>query len=139
LVIVLMIGSVILGIGSRQYSRLANQRAVTNARNAVISSSFRARSEAVRSGQLVYMRILPDSGSHGLVKVNTATGTVLHTLDAGDYGAQMLSNELKLCYTARGYALPGCSTPSDQMVGFVRGADTAAAVVTPLGQVRRWQ
>lgn len=132
---VLMIGAIIMGVGSREYSQLANERAVGNARDALILTAYRARSEAMRSGSIVHMRVRPDSG---LVRVSTASGQLLHTLDAAAYGTTMVGGPMSVCYTARGYALPGCTSFTDgRAVGFARGADTAAVVVLPLGQVRR--
>lgn len=132
---VLMIGAILVGMGGRQYSQLANERAVGNARDALILTAYRARAEAMRSGGLVHMRVRPDSG---LVRVSTTAGELLHTLDADDYGARMVGGTMSVCYTARGYALPGCTSFGDsRAVGFARGADTAAVVVLPLGQLRR--
>lgn len=135
MVFVLMIGGILMGVGSREYARLSSDLAVGNARDAMILAGSRARSEAMRSGTLTYLRVRPDVG---LVEIENSGGDVLHTLDAAEYGASIAGAALSVCYTARGYALPGCTSFSDvRTVAFFRGPDTASAVVLPLGQVRR--
>lgn len=134
-VFVLMIGGIIMSVGTREYARLSSQLAVGNARDAMIQTAARARSEAMQSGSLIYLQIRPDDG---LVEVETSAGDVLYTLDAADYGAELSGDELSVCYTSRGYALPGCTTVSTvETLHFFRGPDSAAVVVMPLGQVRR--
>jgi len=138
LIFVLMLSGIVMAVGVQQYNRVANQRAVGNARDALILTSLRARSEAVRSGQLVHMRVRPDLG---LVRVETSDGRVLHTLRSADYRTQMVGSQLSVCYSSRGYALSGCTAGlgAERGVGFVRGRDTAAVSILPLGQVRRRQ
>lgn len=134
-VFVLMIGGILMGVGTREYARLSSQMAVGNARDAMIQTASRARGEAMRSGSLIYMHVRPDEGT---VAVETAGGQVLHTLDAAEFGAQLAGEEISVCYTSRGYALPGCTTVAGvETVHFFRGADSAAVVVMALGQVRR--
>lgn len=131
---VVIIGGMVLAMGTREYTSLGHQRATSNAGNALVHTANRARSEAMRRGEVVYMWVRPDLG---LVRVGTATDTV-HTLDAGDYAATMIGNTFRICYAARGYALPGCTdVTAAQMVGYVRGTDTAWVQVLPLGQARR--
>ena len=135
LVIVLMIGAMAMGVVSQQYARVEQQRAVANARDAMIMTAYRARAEAMRSGRVVYLRVRPDSG---VVRVGTAAGPVLHTLDGDEFGARMVGPSLSMCYTSRGYAMPGCTTfTGEQKLQFIRGADTAAVSILSLGQVRR--
>lgn len=135
LVIVLMVGAMVAGMASRGYVAVANERAVGNARDAMIQTAFRARAEAMRTGSVVFMHVRPDSG---LVRVEAASGAQLYLLDAAEYEADMVGPEMSLCYTARGYALPGCST-IDRVrgLGFARGGDTAAVAILPLGQIWR--
>lgn len=135
---VVIIGAVVLGVGTRAYARAGGQRAVENARDAMILMASRARSEAVRTGSLVYLEVDPDVG---LVEIVNADDSVLVTLDAADYGARIVGQETALCYTARGFALPSCGDLSDanRTIAFARGPDTARAVMMPLGQIRRSQ
>lgn len=131
---VVIIGGMVLAMGTREYTSLGHQRATSNAGNALVHTVSRARSEAMRKGDIVYMWVRPDLG---LVTVGT-TGDTIHTLDAGDYEAAMTGNSFRVCYAARGYALPGCTDISSaQLVGYVRGMDTAWVQVLPLGQARR--
>lgn len=135
LMIVTIIGGVVLMMGTRQYSGISNRRATINAANAMVLTANRARSEAMRSGTLVYLRVRPDSG---VARVGGASGTPVHTFDIDQYGGKMVGSGFTVCYAARGYALPGCTTlASSQALRFVRGTDTTAVVVMPLGQVRR--
>ncbi|NIP80990.1 MAG: prepilin-type N-terminal cleavage/methylation domain-containing protein [Gemmatimonadetes bacterium] len=135
MLIVMVLGAIILGVGTKSYARAENRRAVINARDAMILTAYRARSEAVRTGRMIYLDIDPEDG---LVEIATSD-SVLATLDADDYGARMVGNETTLCYTGRGYALPSCgdNLTADRPVGFIRGRDTARVVVLPLGQIRR--
>ena len=133
---VVIIGGMVLAMGTREYTSLGHQRATSNAGNALVHTANRARSEAMRTGEVVYMWVRPDLG---LVSVGTTLDTI-HTLDAGDYEAAMIGNSFRICYAARGYALPGCTNvATTQLVGFVRGMDTAWVQVLPLGQARRTQ
>lgn len=135
LVIVLMISAMAMGMLTQQYARVEQQRAVANARDAMIMTAYRARAEAMQSGRVVYMRVRPDSG---LVRVGLSSGEVLHTLRSEEFGTRMVGASLSVCYTARGYALPGCTDFSGEAdLEFIRGADTAAVTVASLGQVRR--
>ncbi|HUG41494.1 MAG TPA: prepilin-type N-terminal cleavage/methylation domain-containing protein [Longimicrobiales bacterium] len=132
---VVVIGGIVLAIGTRQYSQLSNQRAVGNASNAMVHTASRARSEAMRSGRVIYLRIRPDLAQ---VRVRSASDSAIHTLDAGADGVSITGSTISICYAARGYALPGCTSISGtQTVNFVRGVDTATVQVLPLGQVRR--
>ncbi|MEJ2504064.1 MAG: type II secretion system protein [Gemmatimonadota bacterium] len=134
LVIVLMVGSMILGVVTREVVHVGNQRAVANVRDEAIRVAYEARSEAQRSGRVVYMRVLPDSN---LVRVETSTGEVLRELDSEDFRTDMVGRSASVCYTARGYALPGCTTvQGSHAVEFTRGGEESAVVILPLGQVR---
>lgn len=137
LLVVIVVGSVVLAIGTRQFSTISNQRAVTNASNAMVQTASRARAEAMRSGRLVYMRVRPDLGQ---VEVDNSVED-LHMLDMSDYGVTMSGSGFTVCYAARGFALPGCTTFNNTVldVGFARGGATAGVKVMPLGQVRRSQ
>ena len=134
MLLVVMIGSVLLAMGTREFNSVSNQRAVANAANAMVLTASQARSEALRTGRLVYMWVRPDSG---LVRVATASQGIA-LLDADDYASQITGSSLAVCYAARGYALPGCTNvTSSQTITFVRGRDSSTVVVMPLGQVRR--
>lgn len=139
LLVVILVGSVILAIGTRQFSTISDHMAVSNASKAMVLTASRAQSEAMRSGRLVYMRVRPDLGR---VVVDNSLGD-LHTLNMSDYGVTMTGSGFTVCYASRGYALPGCTTDAlDSGVidlGFTRGNATATVAVMPLGQARRSQ
>lgn len=137
LLVVLIVGAVVLGVSTRQFSTISNERAVVNAANAVIQTANRARSEAMRSGKIVYLEAVV---STGLVRVDTAS-TTLHTLDLNEYGVSMSGTDFTVCYSARGYALPGCTTVDSGVldVTLARGAASEVIRVMPLGQIRRLQ
>ena len=130
-----MVSAMLMSLGARQYSKAANQRAVANARDAVVLASARARSEAMRSGALVRLQVAPDSN---VVLIRNAADSVLRRVDVSEDGVRMLGTAVSICYAARGYALPGCTSSSATVdVSFVRGGDTAAVVILPLGQVQK--
>lgn len=136
LLVVILVGSVVLAIGTRQFSTISNQRAVSNASSAMVLTASRARSEALRSGRLVYLRVRPDLGQ---VLIDNSVDD-LHRLDMSDYGVTMSGSGFTVCYTARGYALPGCTTFNTVLdLGFSRGGAATSVQVMPLGQVRRAQ
>lgn len=136
LLVVILVGSVILAMGTRQFSTISNQRAVSNASSAMVLTASRARSEALRSGRLVYLRVRPDLGQ---VRIDNSVDD-LHELDMSDYGVTMSGSSFTVCYTARGYALPGCTTFNAVLdLGFTRGGATMRVQVMPLGQMRRAQ
>lgn len=137
MLLVVILGAIVLGVGTEAYGRVAAQRAVANARDAMMLTAFRARSEAVRSGRLIYLNVDPDAG---LVEVATSSDSVMDELRAADYGARMVGADASVCYTGRGYALPSCSSGDlPRRIGFVRGNDTSVVVIMPLGQIRRIQ
>lgn len=135
MVFVLLLSALVIGIGARGYSAVMNRMAVANARDALITTVYRARSEAMRTGRVVRVTVLPDSGA---ARATTNAGTVLHSMSASDYSASMIGAQLSVCYTSRGYALPGCTNFNGQRaIAFIRGTDTAAVAISPLGQIRR--
>lgn len=137
MLLVVLIGGVILTMGTRQYSGISNRRAVVNAANAMVLTANRARSEAMRRGTLTYLEVDPAGGE---ARVENSGGTEVHSLEMSTYGGSMVGNSFTVCYAARGYALPGCTTiTGNELVRFVRGTDTATVVLMPLGQARRIQ
>ena len=135
LLFVLLLGSLILAIGTREAGHLTDRRAAVSARNAVVTTALIAKSTAMERGRPVYLRVRPDSG---WVRVGVAADTLVQEVRMSDYGVTMLGNDLDLCYTSRGYAAAGCTTVSSPArVGFRRGGHTEDMVVMPLGQMRR--
>lgn len=135
MVFVLMISGIIMGVGVRETPRLWNQRAVTNARDAVVSTSHVARAEAMRGGEPVFVWIRP---SAGIIRVGTTPTELIDSVVMADYQVTMAGNDLNLCYTARGYAMPGCtSVTKTEAIEFSRGAQTTGLTVLPLGQMWR--
>lgn len=135
MIFVLMISALIISIGIRETPRLYNQRAVANARDAVASTSYVARAEAMRDGRAIFVWIRP---GNGVVRVGRSTVELLDSVLMSDYQVTMTGNDLTLCYTARGYAMPGCtSVAATEEIDFTRGAQTATLRVLPLGQMWR--
>ena len=135
LLFVILIGSLVLAVGTRETGRLTNQRAAAAARNAVVTTALVARSTAMERGRPVYLWVRPDSG---WVRVGVAADTVVQEVRMSEYGVTMIGNDLDLCYTSRGYAAAGCTTVSSpERVRFRRGGKTEDMVVMPLGQMRR--
>lgn len=137
LLFVILITALILGITMREVGRATDQRAVTNARDAVLTTALVARSTAMERGRPVYLWVRPDSG---WVRVGFTTDTLVQNVQMSEYNVTMEGSDVDVCYTSRGYAAPGCTTvgaPTD--LAFRRGGRTAALTVMPLGQMRRAQ
>lgn len=135
MVFVLMISGIVMGIGVRESPQLLNRRAVTSARDAVIASSYTARAEAMRSGRAVFVWIRPDAG---VVRIGRSPSELLDSVVMSDYRVTMDGNDLNLCYTARGYAMQGCSNvTSTEEIRFRRGSQHRDMLVLPLGQMWR--
>lgn len=135
MIFVLMISGIIMGIGVRETPRFFNQRAVVNARNAVAATAHTARAEAMRSGRPIYLWILPDAG---VVRIGRSTSELVDSVLMTDYGVTMSGNDLTLCYTARGYASPACtSVTATEEIRFRRRGEHLDLLVLPLGQMWR--
>lgn len=135
MLLVVMISSLILGVGVQEVPRLWNQQAVGNARDAVVATSHQARAEAMRSGRPVHVWIRP---SAGVVRLGRSTTELLDSVVMSDFEVSMTGSDVDLCYTARGYAMPGCTTlTKSEAFEFARGGRTASLVVLPLGQMWR--
>ncbi len=131
LLVIGMIGAMVV----RESGQITDQRAVTNARNAVMTTAMVARSEAMQRGRPVFVRVRPDVG---LVQVGITADTILQTVRMSDYNVTMEGDHNWVCYTSRGYAAPGCtSVSSAENVGFRRGSQRAALTIMPLGQMWR--
>lgn len=136
LVMVLIIGALLISAGMRSFAGLQATRDLGNARDAVIYLSHRAKSEAMKRGNLVRLQILPDSDA---VRILTATDSVvtIQRLDE-EYGADLIGARIQLCYSGRGFALSSCSSSGlPKALGFVRTSDTLRAIVLPLGQIEK--
>jgi type II secretory pathway pseudopilin PulG len=137
LIIVIMIASVLASIAIPQYSRYTSQKAATNARDAFISMATRARAEAIRTGDDVWMKVIPATNR---VEVYNTAGTVNEVLDLenGPIQARILGNFwFDVRYTSRGFVHPSHTIDAgDVIFTSVQGRDSALARVT-IGQVER--
>jgi type II secretory pathway pseudopilin PulG len=137
LIIVVLIASVLATIAIPQYSRYTSRKSATTARDAFISIATRARAEAIRTGDDVFMEVNP--ATHRVDVFNTA-GTVEETLDLqnGPIRARILGNFiLDVRYTSRGFVHPATTIlGGDVIFTSVTGRDSALARIT-VGQVER--
>lgn len=137
LMFVIFIVGMIMAIAVRESGGITDRMAVTNARDAVMTTALIARSQAMEQGRPVYLWVRPDSGWVG---VGVDTDTLVQTVRTGDSGVEMVGNDMDLCYTSKGYAEPGCTTISSaESLNFQRGSQSTQLVVMPLGQMRRPQ
>lgn len=137
MLLVLVISSLLISIGMRESPKLWNKRAVDGAADAVSSIAYKARSEAIIGGQPIFVWVLPDDG---IVQMGRSTSDLLETVAMSDHHVTMSGDELQLCYTARGYAMPGCTNfTSPKEIAFTRGDRTRVITVMPLGQMWRDQ
>lgn len=135
MLLVVMISSLIMGVGIQELPRLLNPQVVGSARDAVAATSHRARSEAMRSGRPVHVWIRP---GEGVVRMGRSTTELLDSVVMSDFEVSMTGSDVDLCYTARGYAMPGCTTvTTSEEFTFTRGGHTATLMVLPLGQMWR--
>lgn len=135
MLIVIVISGLIIGVGMRESPPLFNERAVGSASDAVLATSYRARSEAISAGRPMYVWILPNEG---IVRMGTSPTELLDSVVMSDHNVTMTGNDLELCYTARGYAMPGCTTvTSPEEISFTRGDRSKSLTVLPLGQIWR--
>lgn len=135
LLLVLLLSGMAMGVAVRESAQITDQRAVSSARDAVLTTAMIARSEAMQRGRPVFVRVRPDVG---LVQVGITADTILQTVRMSDYGVTMVGDHNWVCYTSRGYAMPGCtSIQSVTDVSFRRGSETAGLAILPLGQMRR--
>lgn len=135
LLLVLVISGLLISIGMRESPKFWSQRAVDGAANAVASVGYKARSEAIVGGQPIYVWVRPEDG---VVQMGRSSTDLLETVAMSDHRVTMSGEALQLCYTARGYAMPGCTDftePKD--VTFTRGDRTEVVTVMPLGQMWR--
>lgn len=136
LLLVLVMSALVMAIGVRETSGLWHGQAVESAAGAVAAVSLNARSEAVREGVPVYVWIRPAAG---MVRMGRSTTDLMDSVVMSDYHVTMTGNDVDLCYTARGYAMPGCTTvgPSPEEIAFTRADHAAVLTVLPLGQMWR--
>jgi prepilin-type N-terminal cleavage/methylation domain-containing protein len=140
-IVVIMIGGMLAAIAIPQFSRYTSRRAAVNARDAFIGTASQARSAAIRSGEEVLMQV--DRGNDRVrITLRRDGSTVAAPLDlrTGTHrGAIVGTGAFTLCYTPRGFTLPGCGTADPpNMVGFVspQGRDTAWVRIV-LGRAER--
>ncbi len=133
MLLVVLISAVVLAVGMQEIPRLLDPQAVGSARDAVASTSHRARAEAMRSGRPVYVWIRP---GEGVVRLGRSTTELLDSVVMSDFKVSMTGSSVDLCYTARGYAMPGCTTvTASEEFTFTRHGHTATLTVLPLGQM----
>jgi prepilin-type N-terminal cleavage/methylation domain-containing protein len=142
LAVVVMIGGVLAAIAIPQFSRHTSHRAAINARDAFIGTAAHARAAAIRSGEEVLLQVDRDN-ARVLTTLRRDGSTVAPPLDlrTGALRGEIVGNgAFTLCYSPRGFTLPGCGTTDpDSIVGFVspEGRDTAWVRITLGRAVRR--
>lgn len=138
LLVVILVGSILTGIAVAGGGRFVARQGAVNARDAFVFLSFRARSIAVESGRDILLELDPVSGEAWIVRREGGQRLETHRYE-GEYQAEVVTPgnaRITICYSPRGYAIPACSQNTNNVeVGFVRGGNTARAVVRPLGQV----
>lgn len=135
LVIVLIIGAVVTALAIPPMSSYLQGRNMQQARDAFIMIAAQGRIAAVEDGDLVLMEVSPATDSVVLMQRD---GTVIDVLDLRDRDrrADLVGDEITICYMPRGYAHPSCRDGGDlpASIGFAFDGDTIWAELT-LGQV----
>jgi len=132
---VLMIAAVLTSLGMRQWGRIQVQHQVSNARDALVYMGIRAQSAAMKRGNLVRIEIWPDTN---MAKIVTPSDSAIERIRFdSQFGVQVFGSSVVACYSARGFALPSCTTGVPATISFVVHSDTARATVLPLGQIEK--
>lgn len=138
MVVAVMLVGIIAGLVVPAFGRMQSRQQLTNARDAFVFLAARARSDATAMGETAYMELDVDLDR---AWIRTESDTLYRLAFGEDYDVDVASsvNPLEVCYTSRGLALPSCM--SDEVdppytIQFIRGPDTATAVVEALGSVR---
>lgn len=140
LMFVLLIGSILMSMAFKGASGYLARQGAINARDAFVYLSSRARASAIERGGIVRLELDPAGERVWLVTGRSGAGDTLEVLNySGEYQADVQTGSgsaLTICYTARGFADETCTSIAVALdLRFVRGADTARALVRPLGQV----
>lgn len=137
LVLVLLIGGVVAAVTIPSMSNYLQGRNMYQARDAFMMIAAQGRAAAVEEGDLVLMQVSPATDS---VVLTQRDGTLIDVLDLRDRDrrADMVGNEITICYMPRGYAHPSCRDGGDlpASIGFTVDGDTVWAELT-LGRVER--
>lgn len=137
LVLVLLIGGVVAAVAIPSMSSYLRGTNMQQARDAFIMIAAQGRAAAVEEGDLVLMEVSPATDS---VVLTQRDGTLIDVLDLRDRDRQadMVGDEITICYMPRGYAHPSCRDGGDlpASIGFAFDGDTVWAELT-LGQVER--
>lgn len=135
-VVAMILISIVAGMVVPAFGRMQARQQLMNSRDAFVLLAARARAEATATGGVGYLE-LDGAGDEAWIRV--ASDTLVRLSFRNDFDADVSTDggSLEVCYTARGLTLSSCTTSGlPDTVSFVRGADTALAVVEPLGQVK---
>lgn len=138
LAIVVMIGSILVGVAVPQLQRGATVRDVRGARDGVLLMAAQARARAMELGRPVEFHLDRDGGSASIVE----SGDTTEVFDfEGELGVEATStvSDVVLCYSSRGFATEPCSTnlAGEVEVQFQRSGHSAGLEIWQLGQLRR--
>ncbi len=137
LVLVLVIAGVLAAIVVPPAGEYLQQRSLVNARDAVAAMASRARALAVQQGDIVKLRVSPDTERVTVLSFDETE--TLETLDLsdGDIRADLTAaQEITVCYVAGGYADPGCSSGVPGTIGVSNSKGTLSFDLNGAGQVQ---
>lgn len=137
LVFVLLIAGILAAIAIPRSAEYLQQRALVNARNAVATMASRARASAIQRGDIVKLRVSPDTERVTVLSFDESE--TLETLDlaTGDIQADLsASSSLTVCYVAGGFADPGCSAGIPDTVRVSNTHGSLSLVINAGGQVK---
>ncbi len=144
LLFVLLIASTLAGMAFPRFHQYMSARTAVNARDAFAMAAARARAAAVQRGDAVVLMIRPYRDS-----VFVMSADAHDTLEVLDYKHGLAPADLlmesglpapfRICYVARGFAIPGCGDGSRLPVdlGFRTQSDTLWVTINAAGRVER--
>ena len=143
IIVVMVIASVIVGMGAPKVAAALRQRSVTSAADQFLLAHSFARSTGIRYGRVAQLHI-DASTARVWVDVDTSANgvgqraTIANIRYVSDAGLQMASNRSLLCFDGRGIASTAGSCESgDANVIFSDGVVADTVSTTILGKVLR--
>jgi len=129
------IGVILTGIAMLSPNGARSGYAISGAERAMGALTARARAQAVERGTVVRLNVDPETDS---IWVSLDGEVVAGQNLMRDFGVDVNveGGRFHICFTARGFADPSCSSSSGtQVVQFSRAERTEEAMILPLGQV----
>lgn len=138
MLLVMAFGAILATVVGPSLGTIQARLDTRSSRDAFLLFAARARAAALDRGAVSTLTVDPDAGVARLSVGAEALDSIRFQQELGIEVRTSTGDALVVCYSSRGFALASCTDVADDVrVEFVRGNETAAAVVQPLGQVRK--